>query len=140
MHSGAPLSCLMLDIDHFKTVNDRYGHEVGDLVLAQVARVIQGSCRKDDVVFRFGGEEFCIVGPGTPVREAIQLGERIARNIRKERYGKGNELFHVTLSVGVASREAGDSDVEALIARADQALYAAKDNGRNQVRVAQGDG
>jgi diguanylate cyclase (GGDEF)-like protein len=139
MHSGAPLSCLMLDIDHFKAVNDRYGHEVGDLVLAQVARVIQGSCRKDDVVFRFGGEEFCIVGPGTPVKEAIQLGERIARNIRKERYGKGNELFHVTLSVGVASREAGDSDVEALIARADQALYAAKDNGRNQVMVARND-
>jgi len=138
-HTAAPLSCLMLDIDHFKAVNDRHGHEIGDVVLTQVARVIQHSCRKDDVVFRFGGEEFCIVGPGTPLKEATKLGERITQAIRRQRYGKEHELFHVTISVGVASREETDSDAEALIARADQALYAAKENGRDQVMVAQGE-
>jgi two-component system cell cycle response regulator len=139
MHSDAPLSCLMLDIDHFKAVNDRYGHETGDLVLTQVARVIQHSCRKDDVAFRFGGEEFCIVAPGTPVKEATHLGERIVRAIRKERFGKDEALFHITISIGVASRDAGDNDLDTLIERADKALYAAKDNGRDRVMVARGD-
>lgn len=135
MHSDGPLSCLMLDIDHFKAINDRYGHEIGDLVLTQVARVIQHSCRKDDVVFRFGGEEFCIVAPGTPAKEAIQLGERIVAAIRKERYGKDQAFFHVTISIGVASRNTGDSDVEALIGRSDRALYSAKGQGRDRVMV-----
>lgn len=138
IHSDAPLSCLMLDIDHFKAVNDRYGHEIGDVVLTQVAQVIQHNCRKDDVVFRYGGEEFCIVAPGTPVHEAVQLGERIARAIRKRRYGKEPDLFHATLSVGVASRDAADSDVDVLIARADRALYGAKEAGRDRVMVARG--
>ena len=132
------LGVLMLDIDHFKAVNDRYGHEIGDVVLTQVAQVIQHNCRKDDVVFRYGGEEFCIVAPGTPVHEAVQLGERIARAIRKRRYGKEPDLFHATLSVGVASRDAADSDVDVLIARADRALYGAKEAGRDRVMVARG--
>lgn len=135
-HSDAPLTCLMLDIDHFKAVNDRYGHEIGDLVLTQLARILQRDCRKGDVVFRYGGEEFCIIAPGTPINEATHLGERIVRGIRKERFGKDNAVFHVTISVGVASRETGDSEVEAMIARADRMLYAAKDNGRDQVMVA----
>lgn len=136
VHSDAPLSCLMLDIDHFKSVNDRYGHEIGDAVLTQVAQVIQHSCRKDDVVFRYGGEEFCIVAPGTPVQEALQLGERIVRAIRKRRYGKEPDLFHVTISIGVASRVAADLDMEMLVARSDKALYAAKEAGRDRVMVA----
>lgn len=136
VHGDMDLSCLMLDIDHFKAVNDRYGHEAGDLVLTQVAQVVQHNCRKDDVVFRFGGEEFCIVAPGTPAREAIQLGRRIAAAIRKRRYGKEPELFHVTLSIGVASRDAGDGDVDGLVMRADRALYAAKEAGRDRVMAA----
>ncbi len=139
-HSDSPLSCLMLDIDHFKAINDRHGHDIGDLVLTQVARVIQHSCRKDDVVFRFGGEEFCIVAPGTPLKEAIQLGERIVGAIRRQRYGKEPAYFHVTISIGVASRHAGDSDVDALIGRSDKALYSAKDNGRDRVMVDRGAG
>jgi two-component system cell cycle response regulator len=139
-HSDAPLSCLMLDIDHFKAVNDNHGHDIGDTVLSQVAQVIQYNCRKDDVVFRYGGEEFCIVAPGTPVHEAVQLGERIVRAIRKRRYGKEPELFHVTLSIGVASRDAADLDMEMLVARSDKALYAAKEAGRDRVMVARGEG
>jgi diguanylate cyclase (GGDEF)-like protein len=138
-HSDAPLSCLMLDIDHFKAVNDRYGHEIGDAVLAQVAQVVQHNCRNDDVVFRYGGEEFCIVAPGTPVQEAVQLAERIAQATRKRRYGKEPDLFHVTLSIGVASRDVADLDSEMLIARSDRALYAAKEAGRDRVMVARGE-
>ena len=132
-HSDAPLSCLMLDIDHFKAVNDRHGHEVGDLVLAQTARILQRNCRKDDVVFRYGGEEFCVAAPGTPLAEGMHLGERIVQAMRRERFGKDGATFHVTLSIGVATRDAGDGAVDELIARADRALYAAKDNGRNRV-------
>lgn len=138
VHSDAPLACLMLDIDHFKSVNDRYGHDAGDKVLVQVARVIQRTCRKDDVVFRFGGEEFCIVDPGTPLAEAVRLAERIVRTIRTEKFGKEDAPFQVTLSIGVAARDASDADMNALIARADRALYAAKASGRDRVMAARG--
>jgi diguanylate cyclase (GGDEF)-like protein len=138
-HSNAALSCLMLDIDHFKRVNDQHGHEIGDVVLAQVARLIQRDSRKDDVVFRFGGEEFCIVSPGTPLAEAIRLGERIVQTVRKEKFGKDGNLFQVTISIGVAARDPADANLEALSARADRALYAAKDQGRNRVMAARGD-
>jgi diguanylate cyclase (GGDEF)-like protein len=135
-HSDTPLSCLMLDIDHFKLVNDRYGHETGDLVLSQIARVIERSCRKDDVVFRYGGEEFCVVGPNTALADAVQLGERIVREVRAERFGEPEKRFPVTVSVGVATRTRNDRDQEALIARADKALYAAKADGRDRVVAA----
>ncbi|MCP5279033.1 MAG: diguanylate cyclase [Thiobacillus sp.] len=137
LHSDAPLSCLMLDIDHFKRINDQRGHDAGDVVLAQVARLIEGSCRKNDVVFRYGGEEFCIVSPGTPPREALQLAERIVGAIRHARFGKDSDPFQVTISVGVASRVPGHAtDVDSLVAQADQALYAAKKAGRDQVMAA----
>lgn len=137
-HSEAPLSCLMLDIDHFKRINDQRGHDTGDVVLAQVARLIEGNCRKNDVVFRYGGEEFCIVSPGTPPREASQLAERIVRAIRQAPFGKEGDSFHVTISVGVSSRLPGDTEVDELVAQADRALYAAKEGGRDRVMVAWG--
>lgn len=136
LHSDAPLSCLMLDIDHFKRINDQRGHDVGDVVLAQVARLIEGNCRKNDVVFRYGGEEFCIISPGTPPREASQLAERIVRAIRQASFGKEADPFHVTISAGVSSRSPGDTEADELIAQADRALYAAKENGRDRVMVA----
>jgi two-component system, cell cycle response regulator len=137
-HSGTPLSCLMLDIDHFKQVNDRFGHEVGDHVLNQVARVIERGCRKDDVAFRYGGEEFCMVCPNTTLAAAIRLAERIVRDVRMERYGEADNLFPVTMSIGVAGRSPPDADLEELIARADKALYAAKSSGRDQVQASRG--
>ena len=138
-HSGTPLSCLMLDIDHFKRVNDQYGHDVGDLVLQQIARVIEHGCRKDDVAFRFGGEEFCVVCPNTGLRDALQLGERIVHEVRAGRYGGDKQRFPVTISIGVATANAGDRDHEALVERADKALYAAKSAGRNRVMAARGE-
>lgn len=138
-HSDTPLSCLMLDIDHFKQVNDQHGHEVGDLVLSQVARVIERSCRKDDVVFRYGGEEFCVVGPNTALADAILLGERIVREVRADRYGEDEKRFPVTVSVGVATRIEADRELEALVTRADKALYAAKSGGRDRVVAARGE-
>jgi diguanylate cyclase (GGDEF)-like protein len=137
-HSDSPLSCLMLDIDLFKRVNDQYGHDIGDLVLAQMARIIENSCRKDDVVFRYGGEEFCVVSPGTPMPEAVKLAERIVQAIRQAKFGKEGASFPATLSVGVASRTPAEADVRALIAQADRALYAAKEAGRDRVMVARG--
>ena len=137
-HSDTPLSCLMLDVDHFKRINDLHGHEVGDLVLTQIARVVEGNCRKDDVVFRYGGEEFCVVSPNTGLADAVQLAERIVRAVRAERYGREGVAFPATLSAGVATRGPEDADATALISRADQALYAAKEGGRDRVMAARG--
>ena len=128
-----PIACLMLDIDHFKRVNDQRGHGVGDLVLRQVATVIERCCRRSDIVFRYGGEEFCGICPGTATTEAIQLGERIAAAVRGERYGLPDDLFEVTLSIGVAVREQSMSESSKLMEMADRALYAAKERGRNRV-------
>ncbi len=136
VHSGTALSCLMLDIDHFKRINDQHGHEVGDLVLTQAARVVERNCRKDDVVFRYGGEEFCIVSPNTGLEEAALLADRIVRGIREGAFGREGITFPVTLSIGVAARGPADADLEALMGRADKALYAAKDGGRDRLVVA----
>ncbi len=135
-HSDTALSCLMLDIDHFKRINDLHGHDVGDLVLTQIAQVIEGGCRKDDVVFRYGGEEFCIVSPNTGLADAMLLAERIVRAVREGEYGREGVTFPVTLSVGVATRDANEADAMALIARADKALYAAKEGGRDRIMAA----
>ncbi|MBK9327698.1 MAG: diguanylate cyclase [Hydrogenophilales bacterium] len=138
LHSATPLSCLMLDIDHFKRINDLHGHDVGDLVLTRMARVVEDGCRKDDVVFRYGGEEFCIVSPHTALADAAQLAERIVRAARETDFGREGVTEPVTLSVGVATRTAADADLESLIVRADKALYAAKEGGRDRVMASRG--
>jgi len=138
-HHGTRLACLMLDIDHFKAINDQHGHEVGDLVLGQIARVLEKVCRKNDVVFRYGGEEFCVVCPSTGLADAVLLGERIVRAVREGRYGQIGARFPVSLSVGVAVQTADMADPEALLARADKALFHAKANGRDQVVAARPD-
>ncbi len=138
-HNGTPLACLMLDIDHFKLVNDQRGHEVGDLTLTQIARVIDRSCRKNDVVFRYGGEEFCVVCPNTALADALLLGDRILEAIRSTRYGETGDRFRATVSIGIAARTDEMRDMESLIARADKVLYAAKSEGRDRVMAARGD-
>lgn len=134
--NALPISCLMLDIDHFKRVNDQHGHDVGDIVLRQMAKVIEACCRRSDVVFRYGGEEFCCICPATAVSEAIQLGERFTEAMRQERFGRPGQQFPLTLSVGVAERTADTHNVNDLIAAADQALYRAKKSGRDRVCTA----
>ena len=139
-HSGTSLACLMLDVDYFKRINDVHGHEVGDLVLTQVARVVEKGCRKDDVVFRFGGEEFCVVSPNTSLAETVMLAERIVRAVRDADFGGKGRAFPVTVSVGVAARPNTDTGMDSLVARADKALYAAKEGGRDRVMASRGGG
>lgn len=130
-----PLCLIMADLDHFKEINDAYGHPVGDLVLRDTAARLGSVLRDFDVVARYGGEEFIAVLQDTPPDTALQIAERIRRRIRDYPYEAVAGGLRVTLSQGVAQAQAGDS-VASLIARADTALYAAKQAGRDCVRMA----
>jgi diguanylate cyclase (GGDEF)-like protein/hemerythrin-like metal-binding protein len=126
---GHPLSVVMLDLDHFKRVNDTFGHGAGDQVLVGVARILETNVRDSDTVGRLGGEEFMVLAPGTPGRGGIQLAEKLRALIAETPLGPAGL---VTGSFGVAELRPGET-AEALLARADQALYAAKSGGRNRV-------
>jgi two-component system cell cycle response regulator len=133
-----PLSAIMLDIDHFKKVNDRYGHIIGDNVLEKVAAVIGSVIRATDVAGRYGGEEFIIILPHAEWSEALIVAERIRKAVEAaEMQGSSGETFSITVSQGVGSYT-GDDDIHSLIQRADAALYKAKENGRNRVEFADG--
>ncbi|RJQ55179.1 MAG: diguanylate cyclase [Nitrospiraceae bacterium] len=129
-----PLSCIMLDLDHFKSVNDTYGHQFGDFALVKSAEILKKLVRDTDFVARYGGEEFFIVLPNTNQAGAFILAERIRSAFEKNVFRKGDISRPVTVSVGISSTSdnnvAGDSD---LIANADKALYRAKWRGRNNV-------
>jgi diguanylate cyclase (GGDEF)-like protein/PAS domain S-box-containing protein len=131
-----PLSVIMLDIDHFKQVNDRYGHQAGDQVLQIFAEACQEIIRSTDLLGRVGGEEFAILLPDTPSKAACHLAERLRQRITKYPYLAGDMLIEVTASLGVAELQPGDADFKALLQRADEALYLAKHGGRNQVTLA----
>jgi diguanylate cyclase (GGDEF)-like protein len=136
---AAPLSVISLDIDHFKQINDTYGHPFGDLVLKCVADGMTHAIRAYDIIGRIGGEEFIIVAPGSPLTEATALAERVLRRIREEGIDDGSRRVSVTLSAGVALLDPGDKDLEGLLRRADTALYRAKHEGRNRCVVAPAD-
>ncbi len=130
-----PLALVMCDIDHFKRVNDDYGHQVGDTVLQQFAQVIQTEAREIDRVGRYGGEEFVLLLPGTVLDAAVTFAERIRECVEKKEfaYGEGKSLGR-TMSCGVAAwPHPLINDQEALIRAADEALYVAKETGRNRV-------
>jgi diguanylate cyclase (GGDEF)-like protein len=128
---GKPFSVIMVDVDHFKNVNDAYGHHTGDLVLNALAAKLALKARETDIVGRWGGEEFLIVCPETETTVGLALAERLRGEFSE---GTTAEAGRVTCSFGVASFHLGD-DMGTLIARADNALYRAKDNGRNRVEV-----
>ena len=139
---ASQLACLMLDIDHFKRVNDTWGHAAGDTVLTELANRIQGQVRQSDVAARYGGEEFVILLPGTDTVSAKRLAERILRAIAADPVElDSGESISTTASIGIAAvdpaREDGDPEATgaALLARADTALYRAKAGGRNRVEV-----
>jgi len=134
--NSRPLSLLMLDIDHFKQINDRYGHPAGDAVLHRLAELLRAISRAEDLVFRYGGEEFAVVLPGAPLATAIQVAERIRRLTAVETFEWQNEFIAVTVSIGAAGRSERTADAEALVNAADEALYQAKQNGRNRVAAA----
>ncbi len=132
-----PMSVLLLDVDHFKKVNDTRGHDAGDAVLQGVARVLRGIARKSDLVARWGGEEFVVALPQTAETGARIAAERIRRALADASYKlPGGDTIPVTASVGLASIGAADRfDFEEILARADKAMYAAKARGRNRVEV-----
>jgi two-component system cell cycle response regulator len=126
------VSLLLTDIDHFKKVNDTYGHPTGDEVLRRVAVILKASARKIDIVARYGGEEFAIVLEGTDRAGALQLAERIRQEVEQQSFASPQGAFRVTLSIGVAGYPDDAREKAEIIARADQSLYAAKHGGRNR--------
>ncbi|MGC4032955.1 MAG: diguanylate cyclase [Tepidisphaeraceae bacterium] len=126
-----PLACVMIDVDHFKAVNDLYGHATGDDVLRAVGEVLHGITRKEDVVARYGGEEFTILTPGVDANGAMVLAERIRHAVEAMNVSQGKSSLKITCSVGVAENDPANPD--ALIANADLAMYSAKYGGRNRV-------
>lgn len=130
----APLGCLLIDLDHFKKINDQHGHPFGDFVLVEVARILKSAVRRIDPVGRLGGEEFMVILPGTPEKEALMVAERIRKSISAEEFSSDGKNIHVTVSVGVAMHPNNEfRDGPALQKAADDALYNAKKSGRNRV-------
>jgi len=128
------LCALMLDMDHFKLINDTYGHQVGDQVLRQIGEVISSSFREADVCGRLGGEEFAVLLPDTSIEAAVGVAEKLIQTIAGL---KAEPVNYMTASLGVASTHIGDKDLHNLMNSADKALYRAKALGRNQVVVAE---
>jgi diguanylate cyclase len=130
------LTVMLLDIDHFKNVNDTYGHGVGDQVLQKVADTITGTIRSSDLACRFGGEEFAVLLPETDREAAIRLGERLLRNIEQGGFATDKGAIFISASMGIAAlAEEEEASSNLLLERADQMLYQAKNAGRNQLRV-----
>ena len=134
---GNKLSIFMLDIDHFKMINDRYGHKVGDLVLKMLAEVCQSALREIDILARMGGEEFAVLLPETESSLAIEVARRIQDFINKASLPlEGNLAINIQVSIGVASMTSPHDNMDILLHRADTALYEAKNTGRNRICVA----
>ncbi|MCQ8106102.1 GGDEF domain-containing protein [Methylomonas sp. SURF-2] len=129
---GQNLSLIFVDVDHFKSINDQYGHHCGDMALASVASWIKDSVRASDVVFRFGGEEFVILLADTNLESADTIAERVRSDIESHTLAYGMDVLNITASLGVSTLKDND-DTESLIKRADTAMYQAKQRGRNRV-------
>ena len=129
------MGVMLLDIDHFKSVNDRYGHAAGDEALRVVAQVLRNSVRPGDAVGRYGGEEFAMLLPGTDLDSALAIAERVRANIASIGVVHEMRRFMLTASIGVASVMSGEVTVDAVLDRADRALYRAKSGGRNRVEA-----
>ncbi|MDO6825597.1 diguanylate cyclase [Marinobacter sp. 1_MG-2023] len=130
---GSNVCVAMIDIDHFKSINDQYGHAVGDRVLKKIADELEKSRRKGDVLARWGGEEFTLLLPETDEAEALTVAERFRRNIEQLEVNDCGRTIRCTISVGIASRHAQHVTLEHAISRADEELYQAKVQGRNQI-------
>ncbi|WP_437881287.1 GGDEF domain-containing protein [Pseudomonas sp. LRF_L74] len=130
-----PLSVLMLDIDHFKRINDEHGHLIGDEVLKNVANALKGSLRNVDMVFRYGGEEFLVLLSNTSCEAGVMIGERLRVAIEELQHAVENQPIKLSISLGCATLQAGEG-AESLLRRADTALYAAKRDGRNRISMA----
>ena len=137
--SDTPLSLVMVDLDHFKKVNDTFGHTVGDKVLSKIASLLKNSVRKDDTVARYGGEEFVLILPGAKLEVTTMIAERIRRLVETTLFDFGDAQIHLTVSLGISNLPAHRArSKEELIKMADLALYHAKREGRNRVSIFMG--
>jgi diguanylate cyclase (GGDEF)-like protein len=128
-----PLACMVIDLDQFKQVNDANGHDIGDAYLKQVASTIRSAVRSQDVVCRTGGDEFLVICPDTPLQAALACAERIRRAVEQAPVEVGGQRLKAGMSAGVAMREASMANVDALIKRADEGVYLAKQQGGNRI-------
>lgn len=131
---GAPVCLIMSDIDHFKKFNDTYGHQQGDIVLKEVAKLYKQCVRGTDIPARYGGEEFAVILPDTELNDAIEIATRLRKEVEAYEFSGQAEPLHVTISLGVAQYNPDlDQEKKDLVERADSALYKAKESGRNRV-------
>lgn len=144
MRFEQPFAVFLLDIDHFKLVNDTYGHQVGDVVLRKLGHLIMDSVREVDVVIRYGGEEILVILPNTVEKNALELAERLREQIEKTEMAaakpmKSQPAIFITISIGVSEYQFADGwdNARSVLERADQALYRAKERGRNCVIASQ---
>jgi diguanylate cyclase (GGDEF)-like protein len=129
---SAPVSLLLIDIDHFKKINDTYGHPAGDIVLKRVANIIRKTVRNIDIPARYGGEEFAVVLVGTGEKGAVNMGERLRKAVMDTKFESDGTTFNLTISIGISTYEGEAMKKEDLVDKADKALYQAKGNGRNR--------
>ncbi len=132
---NTPLSCIMIDIDHFKLINDGFGHDIGDRVLKKIADIFSTTARSYDMVSRIGGEEFLVICARSSLAESRQLAERLRQAIHTLRINMEDNTIHTTISLGVASWHGDMSSGEDMTKAADRALYRAKQQGRNRVEI-----
>ena len=138
LSDNKPMTLLLADLDHFKQINDTYGHIVGDEVLSAVASILSKQVRPSDLLARFGGEEFALILADTSLTEAKQIAERVRAAVDETLFkvqGKSESEIHLTISIGITTLMLGD-DINNLLTRSDHALYQAKENGRNRIEVA----
>jgi diguanylate cyclase (GGDEF)-like protein/PAS domain S-box-containing protein len=135
LRSARPLSLILLDIDEFKTINDRYGHAAGDQVLISLGQVLVSQLRKADVLARLGGDEFMVLLPNTDLATALKIAKRLKEASGGLDIQFGDQLIHITISQGLAQATKTMQDLDSLIKQADGALYRAKDGGRNQIQA-----
>jgi two-component system cell cycle response regulator len=135
VRNDRPLACIMVDLDHFKSYNDRFGHDAGDEVLRHAAHILKESTRASDYACRFGGEEFLVICPDTTALIGAELARRLLSRLSSSSLTLGDQPVNVTASFGVAQREAGMKSWNEMIIAADRALYEAKAAGRNCVKV-----
>ncbi|MGF1723715.1 sensor domain-containing diguanylate cyclase [Photobacterium nomapromontoriensis] len=128
-----PLTIMSIDIDHFKQINDQYGHDVGDQMLVQFGRILDKNIRREDTAGRLGGDEFAIILPHTTLAVGREIAERVRQAVHNKIFNLSNNQINITLSIGIAALKPSDTGYKDLFLRVDKALYKAKENGRNQV-------